>query len=158
MVRKALRAIQWVAVELEPSSIEFRPIIDRRPHMPEPPPVRLVAIEDLHAPAAAGLEVPLDEFYSDLLRFDREGREQGQIIYKAENFRLLIDVIEPPFERTDFRPVGIDVPSLAILEQRLIDREIEYQRQKGFNPGHDTLSLRDPAGNWVQIGEIREVG
>lgn len=142
-------------MELDTPSVEFKPFLDRRPHMPEPPPVRLVAIEDVHVRAAAGLEVQLDEFYVELLRFDREGADCGCIIYKAENFRLCFDVAEPPIERADFRPVCVDLPSLAILELQLVEQEIEYQWQKGLSAGRHTLLFRDPAGNWVQAGEYR---
>src|SRR5262245_11191678 len=99
--------------------------------MPEPPPVWLVAIEDVRAPADAGLEVQLDEFYTGLLRFDRDLSVEAQIVYKAENLRLLLDVIEPPVQRDDFRPIAIEVPSLSALEQQLIEREIEFQWQRG---------------------------
>src|SRR5437764_639505 len=107
--------------------------------MPEPPPVRLVAIDDVHVPAAAGLEIQLDEFYVKLLRFEREGADRGDVIYKGESFRLYFDTLEPPFQRDDFRPIGIDVPALAVIEQQLIEREIEYERQKGLTIGQQTL-------------------
>jgi len=144
-------------MKLEKSRINFKPGRDARPHMPEPPPVRLVAIEDVHLPAAAGLEVDLDQFYVKLLKFEREEAERGTIVYKAENFRLYFDVLEPPITRGDFRPIGIDVPSLLDLERQLIEREIEYQWQKGLIVATHTLLLQDPAGNWVQIGEFRKV-
>ncbi|HEY7089157.1 MAG TPA: hypothetical protein VH518_13765 [Tepidisphaeraceae bacterium] len=117
-----------------------------------------MAIDDLHVPAAAGLEIQLDEFYVSLLRFDREDAPRGQIIYKAENFRLCFDVLEPPIDRQDFRPIGIEVPSLTILQQQLIDREIEFQWLRGLSVARETLLLQDPAGNWVAITERREVG
>ena len=125
--------------------------------MPEPPPVRLVAVTDVHVPAAAGLEVELDDFYVKLPRFEREGADLGQITYKAENFRLYFDVLEPPIQRDDFRPIGIDVPVLAVIEQQLIERELEYERHKGLAAGQQTLLFQDPAGNWVQIGEMKRV-
>jgi hypothetical protein len=145
-------------VELEESRIDFKPIRDRRPHMPEPPPVRLVAVADVHVPAAAGLEVQLDDFYVKLLRFDREGADLGQVTYKSENFRLCFDVLEPPIPRDDFRPIMIDVPSLSLVEEGIIQREIEYEKHKGLAPGHRTLLLQDPTGNWVQLGEMKRVG
>ena len=144
-------------MELEQSSIEFKPVRDRRPFMPEPPPVRLVAIEDVHAMAGADIEIELDDFYVKLLRFEREGSRREGIVYKAENFRLWFSVLEPPIQRADFRPISIDVPSLSNLERELIEREIEYQWQKGLTVGQQTLLLQDPATNWVQIGEIRKV-
>jgi hypothetical protein len=144
-------------VELERPSIEFKPAIDRRPHMPPPPPVRLVAVEDVRAFAGAGLEVQLDEFYATLLGFEREASDHGQIIYKAENQRLVFEVVEPPLLREDFRPIGIDVASLVAFEHQLIEREIGFTWQRGLTAGQATLLLQDPAGNWVQIGQIKRV-
>jgi hypothetical protein len=134
-------------VRLENSNIQFKPIRDRRPFMPAPPPVRLVAIEDVHAPAGAGVEVDLDDFYVKLLNFERDDSRREGIVYKAENFRLWFDVIEPPIRREDFRPIGIDVPSLLDLERELLERKIEYLWQKGLAAGLHTLLLQDPAGN-----------
>ena len=136
---------------------KFKPVADRRPHMPEPPPVRLVAVEEVHVFGAAGLEVQLDEFYVDLLKFEREGADEGRIIYKAENFRLHCDVQEPPILREDMRPIGIDVPSLSVLQQQLIDREIEFQWHRGLAAGQEFILLQDPAGNWVQVGQFKRV-
>ena len=126
--------------------------------MPEPPPVWLLAVEDVRAQAGAGLEVQLDEFYSGLLRFDRDTSELDQIVYKAENVKLCFEVVEPPLRRDDFRPIPIAVPSLSLLERDLIEREIDYLWQRGLTVGRDTLLLQDPAGNWVAITERREVG
>jgi len=145
-------------LELDEPTISFKPVRDRRPHMPQPPPVWLVGIDDIHLPAAAGLEIQLDEFYVGLLRFEREGAADGHITYKAENFRLCFDVLEPPLTREDFRPIGIDIPSLALIEHQLIEREIEFQWQRGLSLGRDTLLLQDPAGNWIALTERRAVG
>jgi hypothetical protein len=142
-------------IELEKAKRRARRPKDRRPHMPDPPPVRLVAIEDVQVPVPAGLEVQLDDFYIQLLRFERDRHDRSRIIYRAENFRLCFDVLEVPAARGDFRPITLDVPSLSGLQQQLIDREIEFEWQRGLTAGHDTLLLQDPAGNWVQVGEIR---
>ena len=50
--------------------LNLRP--DRRPVMIEPPPVRLVAVDDVVLITAPGRERELDAFYVDLLRFERE--------------------------------------------------------------------------------------
>jgi hypothetical protein len=144
-------------MELEESRINFKPVADKRPTMPEPPPVWLVAVEDVRAPAPAGCEVELDEFYGGLLRFEREGADLGHLIYKAENFRLQFDVVEPPITRDDLRAIAIEVPSLQLLKAQLNEREIEYQWQRGLFAGGDTLLFLDPAGNWVAITERRQV-
>jgi hypothetical protein len=145
-------------VELEQPNNAFKPAVDRRPYMPEPPPVRLVAVEDVRGFAGAGLEVQLDEFYVGLLRFDRDMTEEAQIVYRAENVRLVLDVVEPPLQRDDFWPIPVEVQSLSVAEHDLIEREIEFEWQRGLSVARDTLLLRDPAGNWVAITERREVG
>ena len=144
------------SLELEQGRGEFKPRVDHRRTLPEPPPVRLTAVEDVHAPSAAGMEVALDEFYGGVLRFERDLGARETIVYKAENFRLIFDVLEPPVAHGDFRPILVEVPVLAEVEMQLIEREIEYERQRGLSPGRDQLVLLDPAGNWVSIGEMRE--
>ena len=144
------------SLELEPSRGPFTPPRDGRPHLPEPPPVRLVAVEDVHVPAVSGLAPLLDAFYVDLLKFAREPAE-ASLTYRAENVRLVFDVQRPPVEREDFRAVTIEVPVLGDVEKKLVELEAEYERQRGLLPGHDHLVLRDPAGNWVAIGEMREI-
>jgi len=60
-----------------------------------------------------------------------------------------------PINRQDLRPLAIEVPSLAHAEQKLIEEETEYIRQRGLLPGQDALILIDPAGNWIEIAEVR---
>ena len=144
-------------MELEPSAGDFRPAADTRPHLPEPPQVRLIAVEDVRLPATAGLEARLDQFYVGSLRFERELTDDGSLVYKSETFRLHIEIIERLTERRDFRPLQIEVPTLAEIEAQLIEREIEYERQKGLDVGDTSLVLLDPAGNWVSISEIKSV-
>ncbi len=146
------------SLELDPSRRDFKASPDTRAHMPEPTPVRLIAVEDVHLTAAAGKEVELDALYVGLLRFEREPALPGQIVYKSETFRLRFDVLEPPVQRDDFRAAIIDVPSLADLEKALVERELPYERHCGLMPGTSVLVFQDPAGNWLQIGEFRRVG
>lgn len=155
--REAASGITKFLMELESVQIPFVPKPDRRARIPEPPPVRLVTVDDAHLPAAAGAEVQLDEFYGKLLGFERQPASEFPV-YRAENFRLLFDVLEPPIVREDFRPLRIEVPSLESTEQKLIDAEIEYSRQRGLMPGQESLVLLDPAGNWVEITEGRAIG
>jgi len=165
------------ALELEPATGRYvAPARDRRPFMPEPPPVRLVAVEDVLVEAPAGVEPALDDFYVAMLQLEREDaqpRPRGshhshhshqtqqedlaEIVYKAENVRLRLVVREPPLPRPDMRPIGIEVRSLADAEAKIIAREREYERLRGLLAGQDSLMLRDPAGNWVAIVESREM-
>jgi hypothetical protein len=127
---------------------------DRRPKMEEPPPVRLVAVEDCQLWAAAGLERELDEFYVGLLNFERQEAE-NEIIYRAENLRLRVGVLECPLPREDYRPLALAVDSLGALVGRLNDAKIEFVHHYGLTPGHDNLLVSDPAGNPVEIIESR---
>ena len=143
-------------MELETIQSPFVPKPDRRARIPEPPPVRLLTVEDAHLPAPAGAEIDLDEFYVKLLGFERQAYAEFPI-YRAENFRLHFDVLEPPIEREDFRPLRVEVSSLVETEQKLMDSQIEYTHQRGLMAGQESLSLLDPAGNWVQITEGRRI-
>jgi hypothetical protein len=134
--------------------------VDRRPRMEQPLPVRLVAIADVELPASAGLEVQLDAFYVQMLEFEREivAEEEGVLlVYRAENFRLRLRLVEGLIERRDYRPTMIGVLSLADSERKLIEREIEYIRQKTVSVGQESLLLQDPAGNWVELIEAKPI-
>jgi hypothetical protein len=144
-------------MELEKSTVAFEPAPDVRPKIPEPPPVQLVAVADVALGSVAGIEKDLDGFYIGLLRFERDPDVEG-IVYRAENFRLRFDVHECPQPRDDMRPIGIAIPSFGEMMEKLSDREIEFVRQRGISPAQDTLLLRDPAGNWVELSEMTRVG
>jgi hypothetical protein len=126
--------------------------------MDEPPPVRLIAVDDVRLPTPADREPLLDAFYVGLWQFQRETSETG-LIYRAENFRLRFEIISTePIVRETLRPQGIAVNSLVEAERKLIDLEIEYIQQLSLTPGQETLLLRDPAGNWIEISESRRLG
>lgn len=178
-------------MELAENSDPLRLPPDRRPAMPEPPPVRLVSVDDVVLLTPPGRESSLDAFYVTLLRMEREdetvparsatepilgdavpeastsrirrplpsltpGGEAGPV-YRAENHRVCFHVLEPLIERDSLRPLGIEVPSLTSTRLQLEQMEIEYTRQKGLYPGQDSLLVRDPGGNWVEISESRPV-
>jgi hypothetical protein len=141
-------------LEVEEPAQQFKSTPDNRVRMPEPLPVRMVAVEDVRLPAPAGVETQLDEFYVKLLEFERVA---GELSYRADNFTLRFDVLEHPLSHDSLRPTQIEVLSLADAQQKLIDREIEYTRQRGVTPGQETLVLLDPAGNWVELIEYRQI-
>ena len=141
-------------MELEEASEKFVPAADRRPRIPEPPAVQLVAVADMELPGVAGRELAMDAFYVGVLGFERDGATY-ELVYRAENFRLRFRLLERPEPREDLRPVGVTVPSLPALMETLNEREIEFVRQRGFGPGEDSLLLRDPAGNWVEVSESK---
>jgi hypothetical protein len=140
-------------MELEPST-GIKPALDRRPRMDEPLPVNLVAVDDVRMPAPAGVELELDAFYVGLLGFERVPPET-ELNYRAENFALRFELQERPVEHENLRPQGIEVPSLAEAELKLIEGEYEYVRQRGVLPGTETIVMRDPAGNWIELIELR---
>jgi hypothetical protein len=196
---------------------------DRRARMPEPLPVRLVAVADVRLPAPAGAERALDAFYVDLLGCLREGappnprrliepllgvpgpapvtapplalglrnaedKPVGSIepagtdasprteaasvgssgamntstgavlpgpVYVADNFRVRFDILEGLVERESFRSLTVEVPSLAETEAKLMEAEMEYSRQRGLTLGEESLVLLDPAGNWIELVEMK---
>lgn len=144
-------------MELEPAANLFQPEIDRRPRVPQPLPVRLVTIDDARLLAAAGLERQLDALYVGVLGFARREGGDHTISYRADNFCLHIDVVEPPVRRVDLRPLGIEVPSLSDLELKLVEAEMAYARQRGLLPGEESIGMTDPAGNWLEITDFRAV-
>jgi hypothetical protein len=141
-------------LELESPTREFKPAPDNRLRMPEPLPVRLIAVEDVILPAPAGTEAELDDFYVKLLQFERIASE---LSYRADNFVLRFDVVEHPVAHDSLRATQIEVLSLADAEQKLIDSEVQYTRQRGVSPGQETLLLLDPGGNWIELIEYRQV-
>jgi hypothetical protein len=146
-------------MELEETSGEFQPQIDNRVRMPEPLPVRLVAVADVALLAPPGIEAALDALYVGILRFERVAPTADEpLTYRAENFVLRFEVSdEQPVVHESLRPQGVEVESLRDTEHALIDAEIEYTRQRGLTPGSETLLVLDPAGNWLEISEIRRV-
>ena len=142
-------------MELEPPT-GIQPTIDRRRRIDEPLPVKLVAVNDVTMPAPAGVEVKLEAFYVGLLEFERVPPET-LLHYRAENFALRFDVQERPVEHDRLRPQGIEVQSLADAELKLIEGEYPYVRQRGVLPGTETIVLRDPAGNWIELVELRSL-
>ncbi|MCS7033246.1 MAG: VOC family protein [Phycisphaerae bacterium] len=152
-----------LTMELEPSRVEFTPVPDSRPTLPEPLPVRLVAIDNVRSVAIAGLEREMDQLYRSILQFERranltlpDGRQV--LVYAADNAELHFHVHEPVVERTDLRPLQIEVNSLAEAEQKLLEAGMEYTRQWGLTPGQESLLLQDPSGNWVEITERHWLG
>jgi hypothetical protein len=128
------------------------PVVDGNPRMLEPPPVRLVTVQDARLPAGAGMEVMLDAFYVALLSFERDAHAEMPV-YRAANFSLVFEICEPPVIRHDMRAIGIEVQSLGAIERQLIDQEIEYVLQRGLLPGDVSMLLQDPAGNWLELTE-----
>jgi hypothetical protein len=129
---------------------------DQRPKMPEPLPVRLVAVADVHLPAQADLEKQHDDFYCVLLKMVRD-EPRDQRIYRADNHRVVFHLGEGLIQRDSCRPLGVEIDSLAQVEAGLVEREIEYERLRGIVPGMESIFVKDPSGNWVEVIEIRPI-
>lgn len=142
-------------MKLEEPTFTFKPRADQRLRVPEPLPVRLVAVNDMRVEAPAGWEVELDAFYVGVVGMQRIPGEA--IVYRAENFDLYVDVLEPPVARGDYRPVRAEVKSLADTERKLREAETAHVRRKGLVPGDEALVMQDPVGNWVELTETRLV-
>jgi hypothetical protein len=142
-------------IELEEAG-GIEPVEDRRRKIEEPPPVRLEAVDDCWLVTHAGVERELDDFYVGVLGFERDLDERG-IVYRAENFRLRFTVVEVPPARTDYRPLMVTVPSLDEVIERLREAEVEFERVKSIRLGSVQLLMADPAGNPVEVNEVRVV-
>jgi len=142
-------------VELEKPSFDFIPKIDRRPTIPEPPPVRVIAVDDVSLAATAKEATKLDAFYVGLLKFERDEKD-ASFVYRAENVRLRFAIEESP-PKDDMRVLGIEVPSLRDLELLLVDRQLEFIKEAGLFVGQTTFLLQDPAGHWLRLGEVRRI-
>jgi len=140
-------------IELADSQGRQLPPQDARPRMPEPLPVRLVAVNDVRMTARPEALPRLDGLYVDILGFVRHS-SQGAPLYRADNFDLHFEV-RSDRAREDCRVVQIEVPSLAAVERKLIDAGIEYTRIRGLVPSTESLVLSDPAGNWIELVESR---
>ncbi len=49
------------------------------------------------------------------------------------------------------------VPSLAALIEQLRELEMEFEHIRGLTLGAESVLLRDPAGNLVQISETQAI-
>lgn len=141
--------------ELAPApTAPFKPVYDPRPPVPEPLPVRLVAINDVHLIAKTGSEHELEALYLDLLRFERVDDSAGRLRFRTDNFDVVFEMGEPPITRDAVRPLAIEVPSLPELEERLIAAGIEYLPQKTVQAGQESILILDPGGNWIEVRQI----
>ena len=129
---------------------------DRRPTLPEPPPVRLASVGDVTLPTVAGRETLLDAFYVGLLRFRRIEAEEFPA-YEAERHALRFRVVETPPDRDEVRPIGIESPFYREIVGELQRRRADFEVVRGLSAGGDAILMRDPAGNWVAVGEYAEV-
>ena len=146
-----------MGIELEQGGFEFKPNRDERVRLEEPLPVKLAAVEDVRLPAPRVAVEKLDALYVQILEFVAiHGNHHPA--YQADNLRIIFDHPRRELTQEDFRMVKIIVRSLAVLEAKLVDARLEYQRQKGIAPGEEMIVMQDADGNWLEIHEQREIG
>ncbi len=139
-------------MELDEPTQPFLPVKDRRPHVPEKPLVRVVAIEDVHLSCTPGVEKEMNRLYVGLLKFERVTEQASAgIIYRAENVLLRFEVYEDLPVRDDLRPLLLEIPHLNEFVHSLDENAIVYEWQKGIIAGTDAVMLRDPSGNWLGV-------
>lgn len=144
-----------MSFDLEPSRHPIEKAADSRRRLDEPLPVELEAVADLHVPTPKAREKDLTQLYVEMLQFARMP-DQGHLAFRADNFVLRFDLPRGP--TPNYHPIRIIVPSLASLEAKLTEAEMEYSRQRGLMPGNEVTVLLDPDGNWLEISERCEIG
>lgn len=145
-------------IELSEVETKRELVHDVRHATPEPPPVRITAIADVALPAPLDSESQLDAFYVSLLGFELDVVVPAiERRYRAEKHTLVFHLGAPPVDRPDLTMTEIEVPSLHELTLKLIDREIDFERQRGLYGGDDRIVIKDPAGNWIAVAERRLV-
>ncbi|MDB5296317.1 MAG: hypothetical protein JWO31_2300 [Phycisphaerales bacterium] len=86
--------------------LEIRP--DRRPTVPEPPPVRLVAVADVVLVTAPGRERELDAFYVGVLRFERADEPPPALRLVEPILGAAVPVVPPARVDRPLPPVPAD--------------------------------------------------
>lgn len=129
-------------MELAPDSDPLKLPPDPRPPIPEPPPVRLVAVEDCVLFTPPGQEALLDAFYIGLLKLEREDVDLpsrpptepilGEVVRKVTPARvrgplprLVGRVIQGPVYRAENHRISFHVHEPLIERQSLRPLGIE---------------------------------
>jgi hypothetical protein len=124
---------------------------DDRPMLDEPPPVKVLAVRDVELQAADDELPAVAAFYAGLLGLKPlDARTFGSA---TVDLRL----VPPEGERDSLKPLGLQAQHYKQIVERLQMDEVDFEIVRGLVAGGDTILLRDPAGNWVGIGEWREV-
>jgi hypothetical protein len=139
-------------MELDQPSEPFEPAPDGRPKIPEPLPVKLVAVADIRIKGTTGMRLAFDAFYIGVLGFGTVSQPEVWA-YQAENFQLIVDGVEGLVERVDYRPVMVIAASLAAIVERLNEGEIAFEALRGIQAGQFSVRVLDPSGNGVEVSE-----
>lgn len=129
--------------------------------MPEPLPVRLIAVADVRLPCPPPdpqLTRLLDAFYVEVLKFRRLPSDEFHHFFLADNYALILQAHNRPVQRERLTPTMIEVLDGRAVREQLVEREIPHEWMRGLTPGADFLLTQDPAGNWVGVIERTAVG
>jgi hypothetical protein len=87
-----------------------------------------------------------------------EAVKPGDRSYKSENVAVHYKVVEKLLPE-NLKLVQVEVREVGLEEvaQRLLERQIPYERVRGLNPGMVHLQIMDPAGHVVQVFEGRRM-
>lgn len=146
-----------------PPETVIEPVHDLRPVMPVPPPVRVIAVEDVTVLAPAEHAAAIDRLMTEILPLVKEVPmkqayvDAGAIgVYLAENVRVVyLARDEPPPSPRHI--LQMELADLRGLRQRLQDAEIEYELSKRLMPGDVRVAFLDAAGNPIEVLENRAV-
>jgi catechol 2,3-dioxygenase-like lactoylglutathione lyase family enzyme len=119
-------------------------------------PPRLLAIEDVHLAAPAGLRDDLVEFYVDLMGFEllEDGQDPDRITLRGlprSGPRLIIDFVEAAGEKPMRRRALLQVDGLGRYADALAERRIAFERVRGWFFFDRRIGLLDPGGNWIEL-------
>jgi hypothetical protein len=152
------------ALPLEPPpETAVEPVHDLRPVIPVPPPVRVIAVEDVTLLAPAHHAAAIDHLMTVILPLVKEMPlkqahvDAGAIgVYLAENVRVVyLARDEPPPSPRHI--LQLELGDLRELRQRLQDAEIEYELSKRLMPGDVRVAFLDAAGNPIEVLENRAI-
>lgn len=140
----------------KPARRLVEPLVGSRAQSVTAPPVAL-GLRNRDEPTAPAVSEPPHppEVPAERMRF--RGALPGPV-YRADNASLHFEILEGHFARETLRPIQIEVPLLGEAEAKLIEAELEYSRERGVAPGQESLLLLDPAGNWIELIEMKPIG
>lgn len=118
------------------------------------PPTNVVCVREVRAGAPVELVDELRRFYADTLGLvpwpERRQIPGGWGVGHPERGLYLQFRHDPEVDQVR-RRFALTVPSLAGLEERLLDHPWPYDRVRGFGWSDHHILLRDPAGHLIEV-------
>lgn len=140
-----------------------RPIAMQRSHSVEPSadePLKtwVHAVSEVRAPIADTRVPETITFYREVFEFEPwppPRQPPGALGLGPPRRGLLLPIAHDPRPDPVRRRIVLVVSSLAVLVQRLLLREIPFERARGVFASDDALTLQDPTGNRVEVRQFR---